>query len=224
VTTSTLPGSSSPIGEAVRRSAANLPGYGPTDVFYPASWQGVWKMQRESVALESTTTTGAAVPEKSVLVYSVRFLPSVQDNAVIADRGFNQANLEAALNGLSTQSVVWTASNPNDLQLALADGTHKDIKVTKRATELTATTVFSSEFQRVSQYKDDRGMIPRITARRVLTKWKMNETKNTTDSIVVEGLELVYNVGDGGDLLLGAAVAPLQPTLVSKSRLRLERY
>ena len=195
-------------GEAMRRSAANLPGYGPTDVFYPKDWKGLWTMRRE-VASDGGNSL--------VLKYMVLFLPSIQDNAVVADRGFNQANLEASLRGKddAVQSYTWSETNPNDLRILLADGSRKDIKVTKRASEMTETTVSSSEFQRVSQ-EDARG-IPVITARRVLTKWKM------LDDNTIEGLEVVYDMGGGGDPLSMQTATSSQPKVLSKSRLRLER-
>jgi len=192
-------------GEAVRRSAANLPGYGPTDVFYPVDWKGLWTMRRELIS-DNTL----------VLNYTVRFLPSIQDSAVVADRGFNQVNLETSLRGKedAVQSCTWSETNPNDLRMILADGSRKEIKVTKRASEMTEKTVSSSEFQRVSQ-EDARG-IPAITARRVLTKWKM------VNDNLIEGLELVYDMGGGGDPLSTTATSS-SPKVLSKSRLRLER-
>jgi hypothetical protein len=195
-------------GEAVRLYAANIPGYGPSDVFYPSTWMGTWRARREVV-------TGNAEP--MILEYSVRFLPSIQDNAVVADRGFNQANLEAALRKQddAVRSYEWKETNPNDLRMVLADGSRKDIKVTKRATETTDDTVFSSEFQRVSQ-EDARG-IPAITARRVLTKWKVSNEKE------LEGLEIVYDMGFGGDPMSLQTVSTNQPKVLSKSRLLLQR-
>lgn len=208
-------------GEAIRRGAANLPGYGPSDVFYPRPFQGLWKMQRQ-VSINDET--------KISLNYDVRFIASIQDESVVADRGFNQANLETAIRRQQTrtdsakntdvyvQSYQWLPSNPNDLRMIFADGSRKDIKVTKRASDITDETVFSSEFQRVSQ--ENGGGIPVITARRVLTKWKiLNES-------VVEGLELVYDMGVGGDPL-SMQTLPSQggaePKLLSKSRLRMVR-
>lgn len=195
-------------GEAVRRYSANLPGYGPTDVFYPSSWKGSWTMRREVVSNDN--------PSAKVFEYPVRFLQSVQEDVVVADRGFNEASLETVLRDSdAVQSVVWTVTNPNDRRLVFTDGKRKDIKVTKRATELTATTVVSSEFQRVSQ--DDARGIPVISARRVLTKWKMD------DDGLIEALELVYDLG-GGDPLAStiSTNSGQQPKLLSKSRLRLE--
>ena len=75
------------VGEAVRRSVANLPGYGPTDVFFPKSWAGLWRVQRQ-------VSLGGNTGKSVTLDYVIRFLPSIDDDAVVADRGFNQANLE----------------------------------------------------------------------------------------------------------------------------------
>lgn len=207
--------------EAVRRSAANIPGYGQTDVFYPISLAGSWKATRV------VELPGRDTPLR--LTYTYRFIPSIEDDAVVADRGANQAELEQAI----IQTVLiqddsttiapttpkvqheWTASNPNNLRLVLSDGTKKEIKVTKRATERTQNTVSSSEFQRVTQ-EDQRG-IPNVSARRVVSKWKM-----TDDGTAVEGLEVVYAMG-GADPLAANGGISSQPTALSKSRIYLVR-
>ena len=40
-------------GEAIRRSAANIPGYGQADIFYPSSFLGKWRATRVIVAAAS---------------------------------------------------------------------------------------------------------------------------------------------------------------------------
>lgn len=191
-------------GEAIRRGSAHIPGFGSPDVYYPMAFRGSWTMHRQMLSGDKAMD----------LIYLVRFLPSIEEGAVVADRGFNQANLEAAMrDGDAIRSVRWTETNPNDLRMTLPDGSLKEIKVTKRATERTVATVFSSEFQRVTQ--EEKG-IPQITARRVLTKWKVvNNDK-------IEGLELVYNVAGGGDPL-ALQLQAQEPHLLTKSRLVLER-
>ena len=76
-------------GEAIRRAAATIPGYGPTDVFYPPSMVGIWNMNRE------VDFGNGRDPLR--LSYTIRFIPSIEEDAVIADRGFNQAQLEQAI-------------------------------------------------------------------------------------------------------------------------------
>lgn len=202
-------------GEAIRRSAANIPGYGPTDVFFPSTLAGTWQMNRE--------VDFGNGREPLRLSYPFRFIPSIDDNAVVADRGFNQAELEQAIAKAVTgredassavRSYDWVPSNPNDLRIVLSDGSRKEIKVTKRATELTDETVSSSEFQRITQ--DDARGIPTISARRVMTKWKV-----INDS-TLEGLEIIYSM-PGGDPLAATAGTQGSPTLLSKSRLLLQR-
>jgi hypothetical protein len=211
-------------GEAIRRSAANIPGFGQSDVFYPPFFLGNWRAKR---TILSITTRKDGNEGDLTLEYSVRFLPSIEDNAVVADRGWNQANLEMAIQSLSAQkseaspsesslapSYQWTETNPNDLRLTFADGSRKEIKVTKRAVEKTGDGVFSSEFQRVTQ-EDSRG-IPIITARRVMSKYKVVGSN-------IEGIEIVYDAG-GGDPLAGPiGELSSQPKVLSKSRLLLER-
>ena len=204
-------------GEAIRRSAANIPGYGPTDVFFPSTLAGTWQMNRE--------VDFGNGKEPLRLSYPFRFIPSIEDGTVVADRGFNQAELEQAIakavtgrdeaGGSSTvRSYEWLPSNPNDLRMVLTDGSRKEIKVTKRATERTDTTVSSSEFQRLTQ-EDARG-IPNISARRVMTKWKL------VDDSTLEGLELIYSM-PGGDPLAATSGTQATSTLLSKSRLLLRR-
>jgi hypothetical protein len=236
------------IGHAIRKSASILPGYGPSDVYYPIQFQGLWNMKRDG--------------DKPNLIfnYKVRFLPSDDGDAsnqaaAVADRGYNQAHLEAAIRGArgdtgdnnnnnnnsktdditaAVRSYDWSVNNPNELQVAMVDGSSKYIKVTKRATEATDTTVYSSEFQRVSQQDAVTG-IPVVTARRVMTKWKMtaatnnniNNNNETVDSSSIEGLEIVYDMGGGGDPLSATTATALssqaEPKVISKSRLLLER-
>jgi hypothetical protein len=200
-------------GEAIRRGAAIIPGYGPTDVFFPVSLVGSWKITRE------VEFAGGSQP--LILTYPFRFIQSIEDDAVIMDRGVNQAQLEEALlravtgkeDGASLRSYEWTYTNPNDLRLVLPDGLQKEIKVTKRATECGDGFVSSSEFQRVTQ-EDTRG-IYNISARRVLNKWKL------VDQNTIEGLEIIYSMGGGDPMAAGSGSA--QPTVLSKSRLHLKR-
>jgi len=223
-------------GEAVRRSAANIPGYGKQDVFYPELFAGNWKMTRE-VEFNNNNPSSSSSSSVLRLMYPIRFIRSIEDDAVVADRGYNQAELETALvrtvqrgrkddgeeSSSSTTapstnspkiSYEWVQSNPNDLRLVLSDGTKKEIKVTKRATERTVDTVSSSEFQRVTQ--EERGGIPLISARRIVSKWKQ------VDESTLEGIEIVYEMA-GGDPLSTSLTGNITPTILSKSRLYLVR-
>jgi len=217
-------------GEAIRRGAANLPGYGSSDVFYPESFGGSWKVTRD-VEFPSSASPSSP-PAVLRLTYPVRFIRSIEDDAVVADRGYNQAELEAALarrgsdsSSPTILSYEWVANNPNVVKVSLADGTKKEIKVTKRATERTSDTVSSSEFQRITQEYTRQtaggpGGIPQISARRVVSKWKK------VDDSTLEGIEIVYAVGGGGDPLstsLNPSGNAAAPTILSKSRLYLVR-
>jgi hypothetical protein len=225
-------------GEAVRRSAANIPGYGKQDVFYPELFAGNWKMTREVEFNNNNNPSSSSSSSILRLMYPVRFIRSIEDDAVVADRGYNQAELETALvrtaqrerkeDGEESSSTTasstnspkisyeWVQSNPNDLRLVLSDGTKKEIKVTKRATERTVDTVSSSEFQRVTQ--EERGGIPLIYARRIVSKWKQ------VDESTLEGIEIVYEMA-GGDPLSTSLTGSKNttPTVLSKSRLYLVR-
>lgn len=205
----------------LRRASAKIPGFGAPDVYYPVQWQGTWKMRRE-VSFGGTLNNPQNEEESApilLLEYPVRFLLFDED-IVIADRAFNQVNLEnaIAMTDTTVRSSQWSSSNPNVLRIEYNNGKTKEIKVTKRATERTESTVFSSEFQLVTQ-EDDRG-IPVIFPRRVVTKWRtssMNENEN--DSTQVEGLEIVYDMSNGD--FINSQQQP--PKILSKSRIILQR-
>lgn len=201
-------------GEAIRRSAAKVPGFGQTDVFFPETFSGVWQVTRE-------VEFGGSNRPPLRLTYPFRFVRSIEDGAVVTDRGANQAELEKALvravagqEASGIRSYEWAVSNPNDLRLVFSDGSKKEIKVTKRATERSGATVSSSEFQRVTQ--EDGSGIPNVSARRVMTKWKI------IDESTCEGLEIVYSMAGGDPLSAGNGVSS-SPTVLSKSRLYLVR-
>jgi hypothetical protein len=202
------------LGEAVRESASNVPGYGQPDIYYPMAFQGSWRMHRQMII---NNNNGATTLEFD---FPVRFLQSLQDNAVVADRAFNQANLQNAMVKDSVQTCDWKLSNPNDLRLVLTDGSVTDMKVTKRSTERTESTVSSSEFIRFVTQEANKS-VPEITAKRILTKWRVDD-----DGSVIQGLELVYDLSDGGDPMSMTSIRPTtpqSPVLVSKSRLTLTR-
>ena len=179
-------------------------------------------MHREVLDLNTGTVA-------STLDYKVRFLPVTDldgqsdDLLVVADRGYNEINREAAAsNGDASvvQSCDWKDTNPNDLRVQFRTGRTKDIKVTKRATERTNATVFSSEFRRVVNQENAQG-IPAVTAERVLTKWKVR------DDGLIAGLELVYDVGGSAfanPLAVQVSAQSQEPLLISKCRLTLERF
>ena len=133
----------------------------------------------------------------------------------IADRAFNEQSYYAALseelNRLystakptlsSIQSATWTSTNPNVLSLSYANGSSKEIKVTKRSLDVSddGKTIFSSEFRRITYAPPPPsansivGGIPSISKSRVLTKWKQSTATAAFDDVNrIEGIEIVYN-------------------------------
>jgi hypothetical protein len=216
--------------EAVRRSAANIPGYGPSDVFFPGSWAGTWRVQRQVSLPNNSNNDAGAVDVPLVLDYRVRFLLS-NDGAVVADRGFNQASLEAAARQESRlPTYEWVASNPNDVTVAWPDGRRKDIKVTQRATDASSavatTSLWSSEVQRVTTM-DRKDSVPYITARRVVTQYQYEEATTTlttasTTPLVVQALEVVYDLGESDPLRRQTGGGASTPSLLSKSRILMQ--
>jgi hypothetical protein len=129
----------------------------------------------------------------------------------IADRSFNEKSYYAALSEeigrlyqqSSTKSslpsinkVDWTPTNPNVLALQYSDGSSKEIKVTKRSSDVSndGSNLFSSEFRRItavppSSSSSISGGIPSVYKSRVLTKWRQVPGSND----VIEGIEILYN-------------------------------
>ena len=118
---------------------------------------------------------------------------------VIADRGFNEENLWKARFALAGKGELyqegvssrWDRANPNILTVSFPDGVVREIKVTKRSFESPGEDAFgSSEFCRVADAAADAGVasIPRLSALRVLRRWKRVEGGGEGG---IEGLELV---------------------------------
>jgi hypothetical protein len=196
--------------EAIRRSAANIPGYGQTDVFYPLGFFGKWNVKREIVACDEVEPSKLPFS----LNYEMRFIKSTEDTAVVSDRGFNEVEFVNAFSGNKVRTYQWTESDPNDLKLIFDDGCQRDLKVTERATERTNYTISSSEFQRITQ--EDAGGIPVISARRVLQKWRV------VNDDIIEAIEIVYDAGGGLGDPLAMTSAPTAPRIIQKSRLSLQ--
>lgn len=215
-------------GEAIRRSAANIPGYGPPDVYFPSSMIGRWKVNRQIVNSDDSLFANLQMPIS--LTYDVRFISVDGDDTeartdfkVIADRQYNSASFYNAVrsdNFPKIQSISWSPFNPNVCTTNYSDGSMKEEKVTKRAvdSDLDSGLVSSSEFKRITETSLS-SMVPNIKAIRVLTKWKLT-SENTVD-----GIELVYtDPSIAVDPMTARSGASSKPILSSKSLFRLERY
>lgn len=223
--------------EAIAKAAAKIPGYGPPDTLYPPFFAGEWLMTREGAGLSLANPAEEDKVDPDDLKqarawatervqYPVRFLPYEEDGgAVIADRGGNEAALWRARAGrqgkgelyLDAITPRWDRSNPNVLTVGFPDGVVLEVKVTKRSVEQGdgpgGDTFGLTEFCRVAEARQDTGVasIPRVSAVRVLQRWKR------TGPETIEGLELVKYYPPVGLDPNPAAVMTL------KSRLRLER-
>lgn len=131
--------------ESIADFASGIPGYGPSDVFYPSWFLGEWDARSELVAVE-TPQGEAAAGEAAVKararigtaaaleLYPQRYFS--YRGRIIADRGYNVRSLVRSGGTRSFESVDWDASNPNSLKLVFKrDGASisTDILVTKRA-------------------------------------------------------------------------------------------
>ena len=224
--------------EAIRLlSSKTLPGLGPPDVYYPPYFVGRWKVTR--VISNSDDQPWTELKDNGVelpisISCEARFVPynagkdftdfdnQSNDIPAIADRSFNEKAFNSALAEEisklfaakepvipTVRSIDWTATNPNVLSIAYADGGSKEVKVTKRSSDVSsdANGVFSSEFRRITDVpaaSNGVGGIPTILKSRVLTKWK----PGNSDKTAIEGIEITYNergmLGSGLDSLGGA--------------------
>mmetsp|Transcript_35588 Transcript_35588/g.81360 ORF Transcript_35588/g.81360 Transcript_35588/m.81360 type:complete len:653 (+) Transcript_35588:126-2084(+) len=209
--------------EAIRLlSSKTLPGLGPPDVYYPPYFVGRWKVTRvisSSDDLPWTDLKDNGVELPISISCEARFVPynagkdftdfdnQSNDIPAIADRSFNEKALNSALAEeisklFSTKepviptvrSIDWTATNPNVLSISYADGASKEVKVTKRSSDVSGdgNGVFSSEFRRITDVpaaSNGVGGIPSILKSRVLTKWKPGNSSKTA----IEGIEITYN-------------------------------
>ena len=113
-------------GEAIRKSAANIPGYGQPDVYYPPSFLGKWRATRVILARDESDpllSLLSSSPLPITLYYDVRFITVDGDDVastvnssnnnkseaekVIADRQFNEA---AYYNALRAEIVKQTTA------------------------------------------------------------------------------------------------------------------
>ena len=227
--------------EAIRRTAAVLPGYGQPDVYFPTSYLGRWRAKKTIVVSDNPYLDGLL---PVTLTYEMRFISVDGDSKeeaenavggkVVADRAFNEQSYYEALRNVvvessnggsrkvppALRSAIWVPTNPNVLSSTYDDGTSQEIKVTKRAATLEqdgAGTASSSEYRRIS----DVGVngIPILSASRVLTKWR-------SDGESVEAIEIVYADGVMGDPMGGAGGTVAKqgaPVASTKARISLQR-
>ena len=203
-------------GEAIRQTMSGVPGYGPSDIFYPEYFDGKWKVRRSKFSEGDSS-------ESKVLEYEVRFVR--KEIGVVADRGFNEASRVAA--ETSDEKLVretkWDVTNPNVLNLLFKDGTSKEVRVTKRSSDVSGDLsssdnwlLQSSEFARVSEVGPNG--IPELSIIHTLSKWKPGANKN-----IVEGIELAFNEGNLGDPMAFSLQPNGSGKVKIKSRVQMER-
>jgi hypothetical protein len=153
--------------------------------------------------------------------------------SAIADRSFNERSYYDAFSeeldrplysatkkkNPPIRSSDWTPTDPNVLSLTYADGSSREIRVTKRSCDVSrdGDGLFSSEFRRITDVPPPSsspgsgggiigvGGIPRIYKSRVLTKWKRGGVVGGAAAAgggggggvgvvnLIEGIEIVYN-------------------------------
>ena len=217
--------------EEVRKAASLLPGYGPPDIAYPASFRGRWKVTRQVVDVqtplgESAAPAAALAQARSSLgtssVFEQRF---VQDpGGVIADRSFNTEHRTAAVSGvqLTDLEARWDPSNPNVLTLArISTSSLVETKVTKRSFESPFDGAFgTSEYARIADAGSAGVLsaVPTILASRVQAKYKWEPMPDVRRLDALEITQTFDPTQTGFADLSGAT-----PVLTTKARLAFER-
>jgi len=208
-------GSGSGPDEIIRKKAANLPGYGPPDLYYPDYFLGNWNCVEQSVVSRNGEKTTYPASGRSV-----RFI-DVGDGGVVLDRSHSllQADGSFVFSVLTSgrppppiRDVRWDRKNPNVLSATYADGSSLEIKVTKRALLSSPSDEGweGSEYRRITLQKAG-DTVPRIYRSRRRARWR-TIAEGTPEGIIIENFEEVGQ--DGG------AVADRLEVL---HRMRLER-
>lgn len=223
-----------PTREAIADIASNIPGYGPSDVFYPSWFLGDWQAtselsavetpQGEALAGEPALRARALVGTPAALErYPQRYIE--RRGKIIADRAFNARSMVRSSGGSrSVESVEWDPSNPNVLTMTLKkDGAsvRTEMRVTLRAVgapEGREDLFNASEFfQEVIGGGDGSPTLaaappaPRVTPVRCVTKFRRVPGPQIQALQRVE----VFSVGgpesgarDFGELLRGSGAGP----------------
>lgn len=215
-------------GEAIRKSAANLPGYGQPDIYFPRFMIGKWRVTREIVSSDDHQLRQIQLP--LIVSYDVRFISvdgdivsNQEDFNVVMDRQFNTKTYYESINfdkiRPTIQTTNWSPYNPNICTTSYSDGSVEEVKVTKRAVETNsdAGLISSSEFRRITKSVPD-SMVPDIRASRALTKWKISSEDE------IQGIELIYtDPSIALDPMNASVSTSMKPFLSSKSFFKLER-
>ncbi|CAM9698881.1 unnamed protein product, partial [Heterosigma akashiwo] len=147
--------------EKISKVASKIPGYGPSDCYYPAFFKGLWEVEREIVGVntplgldkvESPSVLQAASALLNVKVqYQTRYIARGGDGSLVADRAFTARSLGRAIAPATFRDASWEPENPNILSSTYSDGVVKEVKVTKRSFETPSPETFgTSEYARVA--------------------------------------------------------------------------
>lgn len=220
----------------IYKCTQTIPGLGPPDVYYPPFFAGKWKVTKVITTSDDNLWSNLEQNLPITIVSEMRFVPydagkdfssidydgNPNNVPAIADRLFNEQSYYTAMikerNRLyqqmkqlpPIQNINWTPTNPNVLSMLYTDGSSKEVKVTKRSSDVSkeGDTVFSSEFRRITDVGQSAssgspsgvGGIPRIYKSRVLTKWKQGSDGMSGSMNRIEGIEIAYNeVGTLGE-------------------------
>ena len=234
------------IRKGIAQGASNVPGFGPTDVRYPASFAGKWTVDQK---VTSTTVNENISPQTYPrIIQRLRDLPSFQyertysnyDGNIVLDRGSSTSSLYKTLLGDKYARTNWAFDNPNVLSVETSDNIVMEERVTKRSQESSSsikeisqsysmedsTMVGYSEYSRLSEESAsdaDRNRVirePKVNGIRLLARYKFdNKGLNEQGEInEILGLERLY-IYPGNSLDLGND----KPNVVIKSQVRMTR-
>ena len=131
--------------EAVLQAATRIPGYGQPDIFLPSYFEGKWNCERELVSVSqdlpdpstSSYFEDAQFFLEKPLTYRVRFI--TYDGKIVADRSYNELNLEKASfvkaeelgrkTARTATEASWDPANANIITTKFSDGFVRESKV-----------------------------------------------------------------------------------------------
>lgn len=235
------------IRETIADMASNIPGYGPSDVFYPSWFLGDWEAASELVAVDApqgqTLAGEAAITARSIAGtsagvqrYPQRFI--TYRGHIIADRAYNMRGMMRNDSGQkSIESLTWEPSNPNFLSVVYERNgipIRTDLRVTRRAvgvpTGRDADLFNISEFYQEVVGPSSTGPLPtgrsvvapKVTPVRCVTKFRLVGGPQIQ---AIQRLEVFadfgseFGVRDFGQAIQGTAGAdPEKPVAIYRYR------
>ncbi|KAA8496866.1 hypothetical protein FVE85_0595 [Porphyridium purpureum] len=214
---------SDPIKARIARMAETLPGYGPSDIYFPEVFLGVWTCSKTLVSVSGSDmklveTERRRAETAPTRIFKVRFVQ--HRGHIVADRSFNacaeaEAEIGAAAEAARSESVarkslqcMWQRDNPNVLTISTpGERRVSEFKVTKRSFKdqpAGPATFESSEYFRTTDAAQTDFLMgsPVLGAKRQLFKYKVtDESASTIAALEIENFYNPYSLDQKEPLL-----------------------